>query len=61
MSGLGGGLGVPGFDVAIDNIVLNDGLVEIIPEPTTCALFALGALACGHTARRRRKRMQKRS
>ena len=48
-------------DVAIDNIVLNDGLVEIIPEPTTCALFALGALACGHTARRRRKRMQKRS
>ena len=35
--------------------------VEEVPEPTTYALFALGALACGHAARRRKKRMQKRS
>ena len=32
-----------------------------VPEPSTYALLALGVLACGHTARKRRKRLQKAS
>jgi len=43
---------------AVDNFVIS---VADVPEPTTYALFALGALACGHAARRRKKRLQKRS
>jgi len=45
----------------------NDFLVGVqvdtntIPEPSTYALLALGALACGHTGRKRRKRLQKAS
>ena len=44
-----------------DNFRVESAAIGEVPEPTTYALFALGALACGHTAHRRRKRMQKRS
>ena len=44
---------LPGFGYLIG--------VTPVPEPSTYALLALGALACGHTARKRRKKLQKAS
>ena len=59
-SGQSVGLASGMFDLADQHfdgtmIVLTQTL---IPEPSTFTLLALGTLACGHTARKRRKRLQ---